>query len=48
MTSGPVRALGLTKGDTGDGVIALWRDIIGPFDPDEAKKQGTGLNFLQS
>ena len=41
MTSGPVRALGLTKGDTGDGVIGLWRDIIGPFDPDEAKKQGT-------
>ena len=41
MTSGPVRALGLTKGDTGDGVVELWRDIIGPFDPEEAKKQGT-------
>ena len=40
MTSGPVRALGLTKGDTGDGVIDLWRDVIGPYDPDEAKKQG--------
>ena len=40
MTSGPVRALGLTKGDTGDGVIELWREIIGPFDPEEAKKAG--------
>ena len=39
MTSGPVRALGLTKGDTGEGVVELWRDIIGPFDPEEAKVQ---------
>ena len=41
MTSGPVRALGLTKGDTGEGVIELWRNIIGPFDPEEAKKESS-------
>ena len=37
MTSGPVRALGLTKGDTGEGVVELWRNIIGPYDPEVAK-----------
>ena len=37
MTSGPIRVLGLTKGDTGDGVVDLWRTIIGPFEPEEAK-----------
>ena len=39
MTSGPIRVLGLTKGDTGDGVIELWRSIIGPFEPEEAKAE---------
>jgi hypothetical protein len=29
--------LGLTKGDTGEGVVELWRSIIGPFDPEKAK-----------
>ena len=37
MTSGPIRVLGLTKGDTGDGVVELWRNIIGPYDPAIAK-----------
>jgi len=41
MTSGPVRALGLTKGDTGEGVVDLWRSIIGPFNPDQAKKESS-------
>jgi hypothetical protein len=39
MTSGPIRVLGLTKGDTGDGVIELWRSIIGPFEPEQAKAE---------
>ena len=39
MTSGPVRALGLTKGDTGEGVVDLWRAIIGPYDPEVAKTE---------
>ena len=41
MTSGPVRALGLTKGDTGEGVLELWRSIIGPFNPDDAKRESS-------
>ena len=41
MTSGPIRVLGLTKGDTGDGVVQLWRNIIGPYDPAIAKVSET-------
>nr|CAB3264380.1 CiIC3 thioredoxin domain-containing protein 3 homolog [Phallusia mammillata] len=37
ITSGPCRVLVLTKGDSGAGVVELWRDIIGPFDAAVAK-----------
>jgi len=38
MTSGPCRVLALTKGETGQGVVELWREIIGPFDAAVAKE----------
>ena len=37
VTSGPCRVLILTRGETGEGVLELWRDIIGPFDAAVAK-----------
>ncbi|XP_076821346.1 thioredoxin domain-containing protein 3 homolog isoform X2 [Clavelina lepadiformis] len=39
VTSGPCRVLVLTKGETGEGVIELWRKIIGPFDAAVAKEE---------
>uniref|UniRef100_H2ZDH8 Nucleoside diphosphate kinase-like domain-containing protein n=1 Tax=Ciona savignyi TaxID=51511 RepID=H2ZDH8_CIOSA len=39
VTSGPCRILVLTKGDSGEGVVSLWRDIIGPFDAAVAKEE---------
>lgn len=39
VTSGPCRVLVLTKGETGEGVLELWRDIIGPFDAAVAKNE---------
>ncbi|XP_078489243.1 thioredoxin domain-containing protein 3 homolog [Ciona intestinalis] len=39
VTSGPCRVLVLTKGESGEGVVTLWRDIIGPFDAAVAKEE---------
>ena len=39
VTGGPCKVLVLTKGETGEGVIDLWRQIIGPFDAAVAKDE---------
>ena len=39
VTSGPCRVILLTKGDTGEGVVEQWREIIGPFDAAVAKNE---------
>jgi len=39
VTSGPCRVLVLTKGETGKGIVSLWRKIIGPFDAAVAREK---------
>ena len=38
MTSGPSVALVLTKGETGEGIIEEWRELLGPPSVEEAKE----------
>jgi len=38
MTSGPCRVIVLTKGETGEGIVDTWREMIGPFDAAVAKE----------
>lgn len=37
MTSGPSHILVLTKGETGEGIIEEWRELLGPPTVEEAK-----------
>ena len=38
MTSGPSHILVLTKGETGEGIIEEWRDLLGPTAVEDAKE----------
>ena len=38
MTSGPSHVLVITKGDTGEGIIEEWRELLGPASVDEARE----------
>ena len=39
MSSGPSHILVLTKGETGEGIVEEWRNLLGPASVEEAKEQ---------
>ena len=48
MTSGPSVALVLTKGDTGEGIIEEWRELLGPPSVEEAKESAPDRFVISS